>query len=141
MQVEYAMLALGADHSANGLLHVFSGGFDSITVDNLPGMLPPFWIVVRINEENLTTEETHEFSLIGINPDGERRELMRSPQAFKFPPAASPGDMSKSTVIVQVFFNASIPGKHQFAICVDGIEVNRLNLKVNVREVASAEGS
>ena len=45
MEIDSAMLAFGAETNANGLLHIFGGGFDSSEVGSLPGRCHHFgWL-------------------------------------------------------------------------------------------------
>ena len=134
MQLEYAMLALGADFSEKKLLHIFGGGFDSMEVERLPGIIPPFAVIVKLSEDNVAEEQTHTFSLVGINPDGERKDLANQPTNFSINPSPA-GEPSRSTIIIQVYLHARIPGKHEIAVVIDGIELKRLPLTIKANEV------
>src|SRR3954463_12914732 len=104
MEIDSAMLAFGAEANANGLLHIFGGGFDSIEVGGLPGILPPFWVIARVITESVASEESHLVEISGINPEDEPF-TMTPPGGieFKLQPAQIPGGSSKANLLTQVF--------------------------------------
>ena len=127
MELEFAMLALGADHSANGLLHIFGGGFDTLTLEKVPGQLPPFFIVVQLSEHGVYEEREHELVIRGINPEGEEKALAHSGNNFKLAPA--PTGFSKATIIMQVYLKAQMRGRYEFPISIDGNEMEPARIK------------
>jgi hypothetical protein len=133
MEVDSAMLAMGADHSSQGLLHIFGGGFDTLQVNRLPGALAPFWLVARALKQGVEAEEQHAFTLLGFNPAGEPFALAAD-QQFTLVPPSVPGGYSKASIIIQVQMAVGVPGVYQFALSIDGVERKRIPLRIEVVE-------
>ena len=137
MELVYAFLALNADRSADGKLHVFGGDFDTMQVSALPGLVPPFSAVVKMRVRPDEFMMPHTFKLDISRPDGVRRE---SPVTHPLPVtqnARNPEADSYSLVIAAIQTAFEIPGEYTFHIVVDEHDVAHLPLFVSVAQPAN----
>jgi hypothetical protein len=129
MELEFAMLALAADAGEGGKLHIFGGGFDTMTVGSLPGAIPPFALVIKLRGTSNEVGQRHRLLLTLTTPSGERKEL-GSPEFATSPNQYAPERPSFSTIIAQVMLAAEQPGEYTFTVALDGQEIKRLPLHV-----------
>jgi hypothetical protein len=134
MEIDSAMLALGADATPNGLIHLFKGGFDVIEVDGLPAHCPPFYLVARILKQGVVEEESHNFRLTGVNPAGESFTLMEEAgMPIMLAPGTYPEAFSKAVIVIEIRMGVKLEGTYHFILDLDGTEVKRLHLRVVIR--------
>lgn len=128
MELEFAMLALGAEASQSGKLHIFGGAFDTVTVPELPWTIPPFAIVVQVSGGNIHAEELLSLRLIGINPVGEQRVLVEELSVKLQPPAPPERVIAYASAILNVGLKVGNYGCYKFRIEVNDRELKTLNL-------------
>ena len=134
------MLAMGADVSSDGKVHLFGAGFDTLEVPKIPANAGPFYLVVKLSGDSSDPHTAHTLTITGIRVDGESTQLFEQP-GITFPPAKhedQPRTFAAS--IVQVGLHVTRPGKFQFAIDVDGEPVGSVPLWI-VDKSSPVEGS
>ena len=132
MELDFAMIATGADRSADGgHLHIFSGGFDTIGVGELPFQLPQISVVARFLETDPNPTLQNKFLLSVINPAGERKDL-GEPLPFGFNEKSPNRKASFAIVIARVFLKVLSAGQYEFVISVDDVELKRIGLFIEV---------
>ena len=74
MELDFAMLALGADKSESGNLHLFNAGFDTMNVSHVPIFGPSFSLVARFKSSREEIGSTHALEIRIIRPNGEWKD-------------------------------------------------------------------
>lgn len=141
IQLDFALLALGAEPSVSGKLNIFGGAFERMAVSTLPASVPPFAIVAKFFAEGVDTEENHVLRMYGINAQDIRSTLVEGLE-FKIGPAPSVEQtISYAVVILQLGLTISHAGKYQFVLEVDGKEVRTLPLFIGLESAADGQAS
>ena len=106
MQLDFAILAKGAElNRAGGSVHIFGGGFDTVLVPELPGILGPFTLMVRLVDQGVVGVQGHRLGLRGVNPDNEESALIDDLE-FKFKEPQPGRTYSFATITIQIGFRA-----------------------------------
>jgi hypothetical protein len=133
MQLDFAMLALNADHSANGKLHIFGGAFDLIQVSELPATVPPFNLVVRVNADPGEEEGEHHLGLAIVNPQGER-SVIADRHPFRFARVIDVDSPLTALVIITMVITFRSAGQYVFEILEDDHPLKRIPLQLRLHE-------
>ncbi|HZZ27766.1 MAG TPA: hypothetical protein VFE46_07125 [Pirellulales bacterium] len=130
MQLDFAMLALNADHTANGKLHIFGGGFDILSVPEVPAQVPPFNLVARFICEPDELKAEHRLNLAITKPDGVRTSITTD-QLLQF--SENKLDVTQPTTgmaILTLVVQFKSFGKYAFDIGVDNQILKTIPLNV-----------
>jgi len=130
MQIEYAFFALGAEVTSNNKLFVFAGDFDSLQCSELPGVIPPISLVIKLSVAPEEAQSTHTIRIEISHPNGVRFRPNENQAISTIPNQIDPRRASGSRVIMQMALAFEVAGQYGFHIIVDDQELKRLPLYI-----------
>ncbi len=120
MQLDFAMLALGADYTVTGRLHIFGGAFDLMSVPQVPATVPPFNIVARFIADDVAEESgSHDLAVAVVNPAGERTVVSAGHQFAAERNQKHPDKPGAAIVILAILVTFKSFGQYLFELIVD----------------------
>lgn len=110
-----------------------------LQVDQLPGVLPRFFIVLKMfaNPDESGTPQSLTIDL--ESPTGESESLITNQTVNTTVPSRDPGGEAAATIVIETSMQITVPGKHVFHFQINGAEVGRLPLYIQLTPPAQDE--
>ncbi|HZZ74216.1 MAG TPA: hypothetical protein VFE24_18415 [Pirellulales bacterium] len=132
MELDFAMLALGADNAPSGKLFIFGGAFDAMQAESVPVQPPPIYLISRYLDSS-EHPEPHTVAFAIINPLGDRQELKsetitctKSNNSHALTPATA-------VVVAVMLIRFENVGLYQFEVSIDGVLCKKIALDMQVQ--------
>jgi hypothetical protein len=131
MQLVYAFLATNAQAN-NGKITVFDGDWDALQVSSLPGMAPPFAVVVKLRIDAAEIDTPHQFRIEVDSPSGHRSPAQESHPIAVAPNPRNAAAPSNALILAMLAIGFDVEGEYGICVIVDDREIVRLPLLVSV---------
>ncbi len=131
LSLDYLLVADSGD-VVNGKLYLLGGGWDRLTVPQLPGTpTVPFTVAVGIDVPWSLTNQKHRFSLDVCDADGgEVAQLVGGEFEVGRPPGLRAGTPQRFQITVPAQPPFSAPGRYVIRCSVDAVELGHTAIEV-----------